>query len=1528
MLPQMVRLSVLSAVVAGVSLALPIGKHGASLYARLTRAPGSSFVSLTDSLNVPLNSPGVIQRSMCLAVALSRRAAYQCGDLALSYELPAVRVLGKTTAPTLLYNSQVAFPLPLITLDAKLPSGTNVPDSIGYTVKVNNVDRNTEVLKDSLSLWSDNARRRIQVGWDAKLDPTDVYNVTVRVKTYYPGGTSFTDSVSTETIVVNRNYSPLGLGWWIGGVEQVFIPSNNTNNRLWVAGDGSARIYRATATANVWVADDFDRPDTLKFASSQYERKVPGGARVTFNAQGQHISTTDARGYATTFTYLSSTAGAPVVSIKLPKLDSMYRFKYKTPGVDTAALDTVYSPNANLAGTAAPARKTIVKSYVRVLYQFFDPKGSDEFYAIGGTGGGAGRIIFRREKGGTESAYTYDSHAQLSEAYVDSMVIKAKTVICPFFTVNNPIASCGTRVRRATAAEVTVDGPRPNSPAADLWAYRVHRFGAPEMIRDPKGNVTRIFRETGTCGNPPAFVNKVIEASGLETWACPDARGNVATKTVYNGTAPGMTQTTTYTWDPRWDKVTSIIRGSETEFIATYDAAGNPDSIADSRSNSATRFYYYGAGSNANLLNVAKAPARRGSADDFEYFTYDALGNPNGVYEYSDSVGTTTRANSGAHYNQDAIGRTIQSCVDIDSLQLTIPPQSCTYFTLDPLGRDSVTTQYAVAQGGASAQGWTVRKYFGNESELIAVSRERSADTVHFTRYIYDHFGRVVTDSIVGHPAIYHVYDKAGNLTSTTNRRGQTVTMTYDEMNRLTQKVVPQVIVAASTPASSVGATTSPNEAYPWKPNNSTSYEMAAETFNFTYDVMGRMLTATNNDSEVRRTYYLNGLLDTDSLYIRAAAGGFLKYGQKNRYDFYDRRSSILLDATLRTGATRDSIGFQYYPTSNELLQVTDPMGNTFVHLYNRRSELVELQMSGNVANETFKYDAVGNILRDTITTSAGTVRAQRFTYDSRHKLRTMDDATGLLEQDRFKYSGLGYLTSSEMKYSKSAGTIVSLQRETMTYDDLGTMLTTFTDDSLKIPSNSHKDSWNGTHTLDKDWRLATSAPGNGLGLRSYTYDADWNVTFYRQALSNGYQEDRMSYYDAENRLRAADYRKGYSQPPLYFPMKVFEQYRYDALGRRIWVRADKDCNGSAFGTSEQLCDLSTLRRTIWDGDRELFEVQVPVKILGDINQSNSVLDNDLYNASMPRGPNGGDANPYFGRVLYINGLTLDKPLGIVRFNYSDVDLNVAPDTNHFFMPVAAMTFLWDQKGKVADVICSTGTLRCAGTRNGGTPASLRVDIPEKYFVVERTALLESTWQGTLITDKGDAARTNYRRNRYYDPTSGRFSQADPIGLAGGLNLFGFGNGDPLNNSDPFGLCPPTDKNPNDCPGKIGALVMLGQRAPAINQAVATLAVAGVAGGLGAAVELGAAASAAIDATVLTVTKTVAKNAASRPYQNSSLLMQEIMAGGKAIADPGGIAGGLRWDVPGYFGKSKGVWELVVDPKNNEVVHFLFKSQK
>jgi len=59
--------------------------------------------------------------------------------------------------------------------------------------------------------------------------------------------------------------------------------------------------------------------------------------------------------------------------------------------------------------------------------------------------------------------------------------------------------------------------------------------------------------------------------------------------------------------------------------------------------------------------------------------------------------------------------------------------------------------------------------------------------------------------------------------------------------------------------------------------------------------------------------------------------------------------------------------------------------------------------------------------------------------------------------------------------------------------------------------------------------------------------------------------------------------------------------------------------------------------------------------------------------------------------------------------------------------------------------------------------------------------------------------------HRDYDPTLGRYLQADPLGLAAGQSLYGYVGGDPINAVDPLGLyCLATNDNVVCTPDRAG----------------------------------------------------------------------------------------------------------------------------
>ena len=153
--------------------------------------------------------------------------------------------------------------------------------------------------------------------------------------------------------------------------------------------------------------------------------------------------------------------------------------------------------------------------------------------------------------------------------------------------------------------------------------------------------------------------------------------------------------------------------------------------------------------------------------------------------------------------------------------------------------------------------------------------------------------------------------------------------------------------------------------------------------------------------------------------------------------------------------------------------------------------------------------------------------------------------------------------------------------------------------------------------------------------------------------------------------------------------------------------------------------------------------------------------------------------------MAYTHAGGIDQPLGIIR-----VGMLQQPDPWVLF-PHANWRGSFEGGSHVDGTTCWAGPGCLIPWPGRGTTADGQLAQP----------LAQLSWFGNLIVGKTDGSGLQYLRNRYYDPRTGRFTQEDPIGLAGGLNLYGFAAGDPVNFSDPFGLqsclaakeCPPSE---------------------------------------------------------------------------------------------------------------------------------------
>ena len=197
-----------------------------------------------------------------------------------------------------------------------------------------------------------------------------------------------------------------------------------------------------------------------------------------------------------------------------------------------------------------------------------------------------------------------------------------------------------------------------------------------------------------------------------------------------------------------------------------------------------------------------------------------------------------------------------------------------------------------------------------------------------------------------------------------------------------------------------------------------------------------------------------------------------------------------------------------------------------------------------------------------------------------------------------------------------------------------------------------------------------------------------------------------------------------------------------------------------------------------------------------------------------------GDANPFYGRVVYGPGLALDQPLSVTRFEYRDNPVS----NDALAWPSFTVLPFWDYRGVPVFGLFSDGAYRkpydatghtqCPDSPGTGTTdrcVYLTWPFAGSVYHQDRGLVQTFSWQGSLLQKKRDVSGLTYARNRMYDPQTGRFTQEDPIGLAGGLNAYGFADGDPVNASDPFGLATNID---NLAPKSDSTKERIGQPSP------------------------------------------------------------------------------------------------------------------
>ena len=373
-------------------------------------------------------------------------------------------------------------------------------------------------------------------------------------------------------------------------------------------------------------------------------------------------------------------------------------------------------------------------------------------------------------------------------------------------------------------------------------------------------------------------------------------------------------------------------------------------------------------------------------------------------------------------------------------------------------------------------------------------------------------------------------------------------------------------------------------------------------------------------------------------------------YTMTHTYDLAGNRTGLTnpYAACGRGGSGTCSTTYNYSSTTGELTSVADGLTGTTSLQYDVAGRLRSLNFPGSW-KDTMDLDLLGQVVSRTAFGSATGIN-DAMAYDAagrivRGTLGQRDGGSYGSSVDTW-YGPLGAVAASTGATTAQGGTTT----EKFTVDAIGNRRST---EAKNMRPTWHPDvdgirnsSYNSGGQLTN-----LTAPSQTSGFYSnkqITYDGSGNVSLSERTEMDYFGGGAVmwdvtaSYYDAGDRLRVVNraigpYANDESHPG---ERNVFEEYRYDALGRRISTRSRRT---SSCSSSLAEC-ASVVQRTVWDGDHVLMEIRTP-------GGTNETLTNMESNS-----PVGSSTNNYpYGTVIYLHGGGMDQPLAVSRQGLSGV---------------------------------------------------------------------------------------------------------------------------------------------------------------------------------------------------------------------------------------------------------------------------------